>query len=123
VAARRTRRQHFTPGSGSFPAEVTMRELFIYYRSRQDEVSRVASLVLEFQSRLAATHPGLAARLLRRPEIVDGTHTWMETYSMNPMHSPNGISPALAQEIERQAEALRPCLAGERHIEVFTPCA
>ena len=100
-----------------------MHELFIYYRAHQDQAGRVASLVLEFQARLAAGHPGLAARLLRRPEIVDGTHTWMETYSMNPLHSPNGISPALAQEIERLAEALLPCLAGERHVEVFTPCA
>jgi len=100
-----------------------MRELFIYYRSGQDQASHVANLVLAFQARLAAGHPGLVARLLRRPEIVDGTHTWLETYSMHSLHSPNGVSPALAQEIERQAEVLRPCLAGERHVEVFTPCA
>ncbi len=100
-----------------------MHELFIYYRSREDEATRVADLALEFQARLAEGHPGLVARLLRRPEIVDGTHTWMETYSMDPVHSPNGVSPALAQEIERQAEVLRPCLAGERHVEVFTSCA
>jgi hypothetical protein len=47
----------------------------------------------------------------------------METYSMSPLHSPNGVSPALAMEIERQAAALLPCLTGERHVEVFTPCA
>jgi hypothetical protein len=100
-----------------------MHELFIYYRSRQDEAAHVASLVREFQSRLAADHPGLVARLLRCPQIVDGTHTWMETYSMDPLHSPDGISPALAQAIEREAGVLLPCLAGGRHVEVFTPCA
>lgn len=100
-----------------------MRELFIYYRSPQDEATRVRVLVRELQARLTAGHPGLVARLMRRPEIVDGAHTWMETYSMNPAHSPQGVSPALAQEIEAQARCLAPCLIGTRHVEVFEPCA
>jgi hypothetical protein len=100
-----------------------MRELFIYYRSPQDEADRVAGRVREFQARLTAGHPGLVARLMCRPEVVDGANTWMETYSMNPAHSPEGIAPALAREIEQQAACLSSCLIGERHVEVFTPCA
>lgn len=100
-----------------------MRELFIYYRSPQDEAANVARRVHEFQARLTAGHPGLVARLLCRPEVVDGVHTWMETYSMNPAHNSDGIVPALAAEIEAQARCLAPCLIGARHVEVFAPCA
>jgi len=103
-----------------------MRELFIYYRSRTDRSAEVAEQVAEFQARLVAQHPALQARLLRRPEVRDGWQTWMETYSINAMHSPDhadGIGTALQQAIELEAAVLRPCIDGERHIEVFVPCA
>lgn len=100
-----------------------MRELFIYYRSAEDEAAGVVGQVREFQARLTAGHPGLEARLMCRPEIVDGVHTWMETYAMNAADHPDGISAALAQEIEQQALCLVPCLIGTRHVEVFAPCA
>ena len=100
-----------------------MRELFIYYRSPQDEAARVRACVHDFQARLTAGHPGLVARLMCRPGIVDGATTWMETYAMDPTHSPQGVSPALALEIEQQATCLAPCLIGMRHVEVFEACA
>jgi hypothetical protein len=100
-----------------------MRELFIYYRTRPDSAARVRTCVRDFQARLTAGHPGLAARLMCRPESVDGATTWMETYSMDPTHSPLGVSPALALEIEQQAAGLAACLIGARHVEVFEPCA
>lgn len=100
-----------------------MRELFIYYRAPQDEATRIVGLVRDFQARLTAGHPGLATRLLCRPEVVDGAHTWMETYSMNAAHDPDGITAELAREIEEQASCLRACRIGTRHVEVFTPCA
>jgi hypothetical protein len=100
-----------------------MRELFIYYRAPRDEAARVVYLVREFQARLTAGHPGLAARLLCRPEVVDGNHTWMETYSMNAALCPDGIGAELADAIERGASCLAPCRIGPRHVEVFAPCA
>ena len=100
-----------------------MRELFIYYRSPQDEAGQVASRVQAFQARLTASHAGLAARLMCRPDVVDGVCTWMETYAMNPAHSPEGISPALTLEIEQEALCLSALLIGLRHIEVFATCA
>jgi hypothetical protein len=100
-----------------------MRELFIYYRSPQDEAGRLVALVQDFQARLTERHPGLAARLMCRPDVVDGVRTWMETYSMNAAISPDGISAALAQEIEDQAACLAACRIGTRHVEVFAPCA
>jgi hypothetical protein len=100
-----------------------MRELFIYYRSPEERAAEVARTVREFQSRLTTRHAGLTARLLRRPESIDGVHTWMETYSMNTMHNPQGVDTVLQREIEAEAAALRTCLSGERHTEVFAPCA
>jgi hypothetical protein len=100
-----------------------MRELFIYYRSPQEMAARVAALAGEFQAALVARHAGLQARLLRRPEPADGMHTWMETYSMNSMTSPEGVNADLEREIAQAARVLAPCLTGPRHIEVFTPCA
>jgi len=103
-----------------------MRELFIYYRSRTDRSAEVAERVVEFQARLVAQHPALQARLLCRPEVSDGWQTWMETYSINAMHSPDhaeGMTTELQQAIEREAAVLRPCIDGERHTEVFVPCA
>jgi hypothetical protein len=100
-----------------------MRELFIYYRSPHEMAARVAALAGGFQAALAARHPGLQARLLQQPEAADGMHTWMETYSMNSMTSPEGVSADLEREIEHEARVLEPCLAGPRHVEVFAPCA
>ena len=95
-----------------------MRELFIYYRATQENASVVHAEVSRVQDELRARHPGLQARLLRRPLAADGRHTWMETYS-----SPIGISDALQRDIEHAALALAPLIDGKRHVEEFTACA
>jgi hypothetical protein len=98
-----------------------MRELFIYYRSPEDQAAEVLRRVRRFQAALVERHAGLMTRLLRRPDSIDGAHTWMETYSMDTMH--DGVDTALQQEIETAAACLRGCISGERHTEVFEPCA
>ncbi|HEY0859249.1 MAG TPA: DUF4936 family protein [Albitalea sp.] len=103
-----------------------MRELFIYYRI--DVAGAASALVAAqaFQRRLRERHPGLTARLLRRPDDPTAqaddrqtdTQTWMEIYSFE-----GGISAALQADIDAEAAALAPFLRGTRHIEVFVPCA
>ena len=95
-----------------------MRELFIYYRATQENASVVHAQVSRMQTELRVRHPGLQARLLRRPEAADGRHTWMETYS-----SPDGIDSALQAAIETAALALAPFIDGSRHLEGFDACA
>jgi hypothetical protein len=101
-----------------------MRELFIYYRVAVPGASRALTMAQEMQRRLRERHPGLTARLLRRPdEPRDPTNdqqTWMEIYSF---HDANGVSFALQAEVEAEAAALEPFIIGARHTEVFIPCA
>jgi hypothetical protein len=100
-----------------------VRELFIYYRLQLVDAAAWQAKVLAMQRSLKSRHPGLQARLLCRPEPVDGWQTWMETYAW-PGH-PGGVSKALQDEIESLAKdaaaAVSP--APLRHIEVFAPCA
>jgi len=96
-----------------------MRELFIYYRVRGEAAPAALDAVQAMQARLRAAHPGLVARLLRRAHDNDGEPTWMETYACEPA----GVSRAIEAEIALAATALASFLAGERHTEVFVPCA
>jgi len=102
-----------------------VRELFIYYRQQLVDAAHAAAWqdqVLAMQLSLQDRHPGLQARLLCRPEPVDGWQTWMETYAW-PGH-PGGVTTALQDEIEREARRLSAAAVSiSRHIEVFTPCA
>jgi hypothetical protein len=95
-----------------------VRELFIYYRATQENASVLHAEVSRMQTELRERHPGLQARLLRRPEAANGRHTWMETYS-----SPDGIDSALQAAIETAALALTPWIDGPRHTEEFDACA
>lgn len=97
-----------------------MRELFIYYRIEAAGASTALATVQAFQQRLRERHPGLAARLLRRTDEPSDTQTWMETYSFD---GPVGVTPELQSQIEAEAAALFPLLAGARHTEAFAPCA
>ena len=99
------------------------RELFIYYRSPEHHAPAVQARAHEFQARLCLDHPGLRARLLRRPEVKDGRITWMETYAIVPM-TPVALDDTLQAQIERHAgAALAGLIEGDRHLEVFVPCA
>ena len=97
-----------------------MRELFIFYRLASAHAAAAQAAVLKMQTTLSADHPGLQARLLRRPEIHDGQQTWMETYALC---GGEGITPALQASIAAAAQALPACLAVPRHTEVFIACA
>jgi len=99
-----------------------MQELFIYYRIPVAQAPAAQAAVLAFQARLRQRHPGLATRLLRRPQAQDQHQTWMEIYSLDRSTSPNGITPSLAAEIEAEARSLAGLIAGDRHVEVFVPC-
>jgi len=98
------------------------RELFIYYRATIENASVLHAAALSLQAELRARHPGLQARLLRRPEAADGLHTWMETYAAP--SSTHGISESLRGEIESAAHAkLASLISGPRHTESFIACA
>jgi Domain of unknown function (DUF4936) len=100
-----------------------MRELFVYYRVRADQAEAALGVVRDLQARLSEQHPGLIARLLRRPETRDGTQTWMEAYAVDAAHAPVGIDASLQAAIEAEAVTLQPWLDGPRHTEVFVACA
>lgn len=100
-----------------------MRELFIYYRSHVSRAAEVAERVHGFQAQLMLEHPCLVARLLRRPEVKDDVLTWMETYSPAIMNPGPVIDAPLQRQIESHAQCLLGLIEGERHIEVFVPCA
>lgn len=100
-----------------------MRELFIYYRSPVQHADAVSAVVHRFQAQLRLDHPGLMARLLRRPEASDGRITWMETYSIATMNAGPALDDTLQREIESRAAELSAFIDGVRHTEVFVPCA
>ena len=101
-----------------------MRELFIYYRIPVTNAAAARTRVDAFQARLRERHRGLVTRLMRRPEPKNSQQTWMETYSFerSALHS-GGVTPALQAEIETEAQSLAGLIDGERHAEVFVPCA
>lgn len=94
-------------------------ELYVYYRAPETAAGELATAVARMQAALRSAHPGLGARLLRRPLAVDGRHTWMEAYSLAPGSTADDLSAA----IERAAGALAPLIDGPRHAEHFLACA
>lgn len=91
------------------------RELYIYYRVADANADEAARAVSTMQRTLRAAHPGLAARLLRRPDAAGGVRTWMETYS-NPSA---GVDAAIETAIADAARALSQWIDGDRHVEIF----
>jgi Domain of unknown function (DUF4936) len=94
---------------------VSGRGLFIWFRvGREHEVAAIAAL-----RELQAQWSGLQCELLRRADEPGGQVTLMEVYR----HA-CGVTADWQQRIEREAQArLAPWLIGERHTEVFEPCA
>jgi hypothetical protein len=101
-----------------------MRELFIYYRMPVTNAAAARTRVDAFQARLRKRHEGLMTRLMCRPEAKNNQQTWMETYSFerSTQHA-GGVTPTLQAEIESEAQCLVGLVDGERHAEVFVPCA
>ncbi len=86
--------------------------LFVYYRVAAADLIAVRQAVLTMQASLCATHDGLRAELLRRPQSNEGQVTLMETYAGN-------HDAGIAEAIEAAASALTSWLQGSRHVEVF----
>jgi len=75
--------------------------------------------IAAFQSRLRASMPGLSGTLSRRVDDAVDLLTLMETYA----HA-DASSPDWQRDVERLAqEKLVAWIVGERHVEVFAPCA
>ncbi len=101
-----------------------MQEVFVYYKVAEADVDAVRTAVDALHQALRADHPGLQARLLRRPGSSDGVVTVMELYAREttPTH-PGGVDAALRAAIDERARALQPWLKTPRHTEVFQACA
>jgi hypothetical protein len=93
------------------------RELYVYYRVAPAHWRAAADAVSAWQQELRSAHPGLIARVLRRPDARDDAVTLMETYAFEP--GTGAIDDALQMAIERGPPALRAWLIGERHAEPF----
>jgi hypothetical protein len=121
-------------------------ELYVYYRAAAEHADEVRARVSLAQSSLQRAHPGLNARLLRRPPVdAAQDHTWMEVYTaagargraLPGQGDPADdratdavrdtqalvLDPALQAEIEAVLGAALgdALLRGPRHVEVFEP--
>jgi hypothetical protein len=96
-----------------------MRELFVWYRVDASRADAARSAVDAMQRSLAATLPGLQARLLVRRDT--GSQTWMETYA-RPHRAEDergGIDAATEAAIAAAALSFRELIDGDRHVEAF----
>ena len=91
-----------------------MRELFIYYRVRQDATTAARRAVDALHEELRRRYPSLVVRLLTRHDEA-GAPMWMETYAMPPA----GVDPGLESAIADVATSLLPFIEGPRHVEAF----
>lgn len=116
------------PASGRCAASApdVISEWFIYYQIAPPDLPQVQAAVAAFQQQLCQDWPGLQARLLRRPTAHEGRLTLMEIYGFGPSAQPSppaDASPGVLSAIEQAARGIASWLQGERHVEVFQPCA
>jgi hypothetical protein len=94
--------------------------VFVYYRVRGADAARAIAAIAAFQTRLRASMPGLNGTLSRR--VADGgadLMTLMESYEHTGTSSTDW-----QHDVERQAQGqLATWIVGERHVEIFEPCA
>ncbi len=96
-----------------------MLHLFVYYRVAERDAAAAIAVMGGLQREATARWPGLEAALLRSTEDSKGRVTLMETYRV-----PEGIDPGWSIDLERRAlDVLAGWLVGDRHVEVFHPCA
>jgi hypothetical protein len=90
-----------------------MIDLYVYYKVRAQNASRLEPLVRAMQARLCAKL-GVAGNLKRRPEAHDGMQTWMEVYP--------AVADTFAASLEVAAgeAGMAGLIEGGRHAEVFT---
>lgn len=97
---------------------MSSRRLFIYFRVERDSIAEVVAAVRELQAVWSAALPGLRCELMRRIDD-SGDVTLMETYSCV-----DGVGADWQDRIESDAaKQLQLWLLGERHVEIFEPCA
>ena len=84
------------------------RQLYVYYRVAEAALPATVAAVQRVQATLMSAHPGLQARVLRRPELRDGEVTLMEVYA--------GLLPPAAETLIAQATSALP---QPRHSERF----
>ena len=94
-------------------------QVFVYYRVQAGDAAAAIAAGRTFQIDLRALLPGLNCTLNRRADDSGEQLTLMETYA----HA-EGVGPAWTRDIERLGrDALAAWIVGERHLEVFVPCA
>lgn len=94
-------------------------QLYIYYRVRAGDAASAIADVRAMQRGLQATLPGLVCTLSQRADNKRARRTLMETYALA-----GGVSVAHQHAIDDAARAqLSAWIVGERHVEVFEPCA
>ncbi len=98
--------------------------VYVYYKVAEADAQAHERAALAFQAELLKHHkalwPQLSARLMRRPEAIQGQHTWMEVYELGQAADPDRLP--IWTEIEQQAQAaLGSRIQGTRHCEVFVP--
>ena len=94
-------------------------QVYVYYRVRRSDAPALIAAVRELHARWQAAHPGLVCTLSRRVDDSADALTLMETVA----HT-DGVPAAWQNALEREAvERLGAWTVGERHVEVFVPCA
>ncbi len=96
-------------------------QLFVYYRVRAAHRVAAIAALRGLHTRWRTADPALGCELMQRVDGDSATDlvTLMEVYRRGA-----GVTPAWQERIEREAcAALTPWLVGERHVEVFAPCA
>jgi hypothetical protein len=94
-------------------------QVFAYYRVRPADALAVVAAVRRLQAELQDVMPGLVCTLSRRADGDTELLTLMEIYT----HA-DGVNDAWQRDIECSARAaLATWIVGERHVEVFVPCA
>jgi len=96
-----------------------VRELFVWYRVEQRNADALRAEVEAMQRSLEQRFTGLRARLLIRHDADQ--QTWMETFARSPRMPGDvgGVDATTEAAIAAAAQALRPLLASDRHVESF----
>jgi len=87
-------------------------DLYIYYRVPSNKASLLQQQVLALQAMLKQD-TGVSAELKRRPQELEGKHTWMEIYRDVPPDFERVLNDTIA------TAGLDNVIEGERHSEHF----
>lgn len=100
-----------------------MQELFIYYRVEAAHAAEAQARIRQWQRELRSAHTVLCdARLLMRPDARDGCQTWMETCALS-LPAGDAVAARLHALLAQGPADLPGRIDGQRHLEVFVPCA